>query len=259
MTSPSAQTVDRFECLGIRIEEIFVGPGEELPWHEHEALYIDFWMSGRMEGSWHDDTACHTLSLLPPGFRHRSRSLSPVRTLQVVVTPSEVRRLQDSIGPCWGPIVFESSYPVHVAHRLFRAFKSRDDLAELDLGSHLADLWHSAVGARARPDAGARWLSRLEELLRETYMSPISADAIAAQIGIDRSHMMREFRKARRQTMGGFVRSLRVEEACHLMRRGDQTFAEIAHTVGFADQSHMNRTMREALGVSPTEYARGVR
>jgi AraC family transcriptional regulator len=79
---------------------------------------------------------------------------------------------------------------------------------------------------------------------------------VAAAVGIHRSHLMREFRRTQRQTMGDFVRTVRLERACNLLRSSSLSFAEIAAEVGFSDQSHLNRTLKSQLGVTPGEYAR---
>ena len=43
----------------------------------------------------------------------------------------------------------------------------------------------------------------------------------------------------------------RVEQAKLLLHDGRMTIAEIAHEVGFADQSHLTRNFQRAFGVSP--------
>ena len=56
-------------------------------------------------------------------------------------------------------------------------------------------------------------------------------------------------------TAHGFVTQLRVVEARRLLAEGNPA-AEVAHVVGFADQSHLVRHFRAALGVTPGQYAR---
>ena len=78
---------------------------------------------------------------------------------------------------------------------------------------------------------------------------------LAQAAGLSAYHFMRCFRAATGVTAHGFVTQLRVVEARRLLAAGVSA-AEVAHAVGFADQSHLVRHFRAALGVTPGRYAR---
>ncbi len=65
---------------------------------------------------------------------------------------------------------------------------------------------------------------------------------------------MRCFRAATGVTAHSFVTQLRITEARRRLAEGEPA-AEVAHDVGFADQSHLIRRFRAALGVTPGQYA----
>ncbi len=78
---------------------------------------------------------------------------------------------------------------------------------------------------------------------------------LAQAAGLSTYHFMRCFRAATGVTAHGFVTQLRVAKARHLLAESDPA-AEVAHAVGFVDQSHLIRHFRAALGITPGQYAR---
>jgi AraC family transcriptional regulator len=65
---------------------------------------------------------------------------------------------------------------------------------------------------------------------------------------------MESFRQHFHCTVGDYVRRLRVEYAIHLLSTSDMSAAWIAHTVGFADQSHFCRTFKRLTGMTPLQF-----
>jgi len=76
---------------------------------------------------------------------------------------------------------------------------------------------------------------------------------VAAAVGVHPAHLMRSFRQHYRATIGGYVRKLRVDYACHLLSTSNASPAQVAYAVGFADQSHLHRTFKDFMGMTPTE------
>jgi AraC family transcriptional regulator len=59
-----------------------------------------------------------------------------------------------------------------------------------------------------------------------------------------------------RCTYGEYVRRIRLSRALERLRRNTQSIAEVAADTGFADQSHLTRTMTGLLGIAPAAYRR---
>ena len=53
---------------------------------------------------------------------------------------------------------------------------------------------------------------------------------------------------------GDYVRRLRVEYASRLLLSGDTPIGVIAHSAGFADQSHFSKTFRRLAGQTPAGF-----
>jgi AraC family transcriptional regulator len=67
------------------------------------------------------------------------------------------------------------------------------------------------------------------------------------------------FRRIHRQTIGDYLRALRVRQAANLMRRPDMPLARIAATLGFADQPHFTRIFGAVVGMTPSAFRRLLR
>jgi len=141
---------------------------------------------------------------------------------------------------------------------MYRAFSRRDELSDLELHGLLLEFWIAVSRVRLPQDANGSWLGRVERLLKDRYQESVSPYEIAQEVAVHPAHLMREFRRRHGCTVGEYVRAIRVERACELLRCSKLTCAEVAHTVGFADQSHFNRTFRQRLGVTPMEYVKQV-
>ncbi len=257
MKEPVAQIIDSLSVGDPRFETVHGDPGCSTPWHDHPVTYIDLYLEGVAKASWHSDVHAFTASVLPAGVMHRSLALTPVRTMQVIIPEAWI---SDS-GSCQlGPNTFDSSRPVHIAGKMAHALSRRDELSPIDLESLLLDFWAAATNSVLPPleRKGCHWLIRVEEYLEAHYSETICSQAIGRAVGVHPAHMMRQFRRAHRCTIGDYVRSLRIERACQMMRSSSLTLSEIAHEIGFADQSHFNRSFRSQMGVTPSAYGLAV-
>jgi AraC family transcriptional regulator len=104
--------------------------------------------------------------------------------------------------------------------------------------------------AQARPRATPAWLEHArEELLAELVAPPTIAE-LARRVGVHPIHLAQAFHRRWNLTPGRYVRSHRVFRAVELIARG-LGLAQVASEVGFADQSHMTRAIRDARKAAP--------
>ncbi|HCE8236856.1 TPA: helix-turn-helix transcriptional regulator, partial [Pseudomonas aeruginosa] len=87
---------------------------------------------------------------------------------------------------------------------------------------------------------------------------PPDLDGMAEQVGLSKYHLLRAFKKATGLSPRQWSMQLRTRRALGLLRRG-LAVGEVAHALGFADQSHLTRYFTSAYGISPGRYQRAVR
>lgn len=77
---------------------------------------------------------------------------------------------------------------------------------------------------------------------------------LATVAGLSPFHMIRSFRRQYGLAPAAFRNQLRVMEARRLLQNGEK-IADVAISVGFADQSHLTRLFQRILGTTPGIYA----
>lgn len=112
-------------------------------------------------------------------------------------------------------------------------------------------------GERAPPvlcTGGARASAhRAREYISAHACTRISLDEIASVVGISKYYLERIFRAEFGAPIHKYLKAARVERAISLIRDG-HNLAEIAASVGFADQAHMTRVFRSTWGFTPSAF-----
>ncbi|MGJ8695740.1 MAG: helix-turn-helix domain-containing protein [Verrucomicrobiaceae bacterium] len=116
------------------------------------------------------------------------------------------------------------------------------------------------IGITRPFDQGTTSLRKNEELgpslklLHQHYRENIAITELAKAANLSLSSFLRKFKATFNMTPKEYLRHLRVQEACHLIVRTTQTFAQISHHCGFADQAHFSREFSRILKEPPSAY-----
>lgn len=116
------------------------------------------------------------------------------------------------------------------------------------------------IGITRPFDQGTASLAKNDELgtalrlLHQRYRENIAITELAQVANLSLSSFLRKFKVTFNVTPKAYLRHLRVQEACHLIVRTTNTFAEIAHHCGFADQAHFSREFSRILKEPPSAY-----
>ena len=81
----------------------------------------------------------------------------------------------------------------------------------------------------------------------------ISIEEMAKKVNISSYHMIRKFASENGLTPHKFQMQCRVRKAQELLREGYKVI-DVAHMVGFCDQSHLDRVFKKQVGISPEQY-----
>ncbi len=129
---------------------------------------------------------------------------------------------------------------------------ARDDasgpVAVEGLATELTALLLRRLDGRATP--APAWLRPVREMLHDEPVPP-PVGVLATRAGVHRVHMARVFREHLGVTVSAYARRLRLERALRLLAESDLPIAAVAFRAGFADQSHLTRAVRAALGTTP--------
>lgn len=99
-------------------------------------------------------------------------------------------------------------------------------------------------------------LARVQSIIEERLDDPeLSVEALADQIGCDRSYLLRKLRTLTGETPSGLIRSLRLQRAEQLLRAGAGSVSEIAYAVGFKSVAHFSNAFFERTRERPSAFA----
>jgi AraC-like DNA-binding protein len=107
---------------------------------------------------------------------------------------------------------------------------------------------------RGRDRAEHAAVRRARTYLRERWDQRVTLAELSGVAGLSRFELVRRFRECSGVTPHAYQVNLRVEEARRRLSAGTPP-AEVAAECGFADQPHLNRVFKRAVGVSPGRYA----
>lgn len=111
-----------------------------------------------------------------------------------------------------------------------------------------------AFGAMAPATGEADWPDLLAAALRAD--PAISIGCWAADQGLQPETVSRGFLRAYGVTPAQYRLGVRIKGAVDSITRGGSPLAEVAFANGFADQPHMTRALKAAIGTTPAELRR---
>ena len=112
-------------------------------------------------------------------------------------------------------------------------------------------------GRRAPLSAPARaTLGRAEALIDGDHPSAQDSTALAKAVGVHPVYLARLFRRCHGVGISGYRRRRKVRSAIHRLAAPGVSLSEVAHSLGFSDQSHFGREFKGELGITPGRYRR---
>ncbi|MGH7754660.1 MAG: helix-turn-helix domain-containing protein [Vulcanimicrobiaceae bacterium] len=99
-------------------------------------------------------------------------------------------------------------------------------------------------------------LQRVLDYVRENVAADLSLAELASVAELSQSHFKVLFRNALGMPVHQYVIRQRVEHATELLLKGRLPLSEVALIAGFANQSHLARSMRRITGTTPREMIR---
>ena len=93
-------------------------------------------------------------------------------------------------------------------------------------------------------------------LLHARMAEPWTLDALAGEVHLSRSQLVRAFDATVGTSPMAYLRQMRVERMARLLVSTDLSVADAARSVGWTDAFYASRCFHAAYGISPTEYRR---
>jgi AraC family transcriptional regulator len=154
---------------------------------------------------------------------------------------------------------------IPIAERLRRLLLSgvHDELEFAGLVTALSDRVSLALigdepEARKMGWMTSRRLRLSLEQIEDQLATKLTVHALAASIGLSAGFFSRAFREAVGKPPHEYILDRRVACARQLLRSGAGNLAAIAQATGFSSHAHMTSVFRKRLGITPSDFAKGV-
>lgn len=111
------------------------------------------------------------------------------------------------------------------------------------------DVWRLPAGAQRHPAA-----LRAMELMERDLAHAWSLAELAADVAVERTHLVRLFRRSVGTPPMAYLNRRRAQVAAALLVRTDRPVAQIGARLGWADPAYFARRFRAVFGLSPSAY-----
>lgn len=239
-------------------------PQHVFPKHSHDEFVISTNIKGRenviLDRKSHDVTTGQ-LTLYNPAQVQSSEAASKEWAFaSIYIAPSDFASLTGLDKNA----VFERQFPQSqaLADKLIRFVNSAlvkdqsEDEIEVDLADLLLHLMELS-GAAAAPTEALRpyQVDAIAMRLMDEMSSPPSLHEIAMEHRTTPVNIVRAFTASFGVPPFLWLNIRRITEARHRLRR-QQTLADVAYDLGYADQAHFTRRFKAATGMTPAQFAR---
>ncbi len=131
------------------------------------------------------------------------------------------------------------------------AVKARITLLLVTLGRYvnMADTVHSS-----HPKEWGLVSATMRAVLDRFTEQDMTLETIAASLYISKSHLSRMFRKVMGESFTDYVRNIRIDFACELLRSTALTNEEIVGRCGLKDIPSFYRLFKTVMGITPFQY-----
>lgn len=92
--------------------------------------------------------------------------------------------------------------------------------------------------------------------MEDNYLNSIKLEELADKANLSIRHFNRLFKENYKTTPIDYIIKLRLEHACHLLKKSTCSITEIAVKSGFDDSNYFTRQFSKYIGITPKEYRR---
>lgn len=197
---------------------------------------------------------------LPGEEEHFAHPAGGDTCTSISLTPELWRALAGDAPRLDGSSLYVDSR-LDLAHRrLLAATRTADDTAE-ELVGLVAEVVQQAVTTTVpdgqRAGAGDRALvARARDVLGDDHPAAAGLIPLADLLGVSPYRLSRAFTRELGVSLTRYRNRVRVARALDRLGDRETSLADLAADLGFADQAHLCRTVREHLGYTPTAVRR---
>lgn len=261
-----------------------VYPGRCVPWHWHNAVELFYMESGELEystpggvlrfpagsGGLVNSNVLHMTRLCterrdnvqllhlfdPVLIAGMPGSLIDRKYVMPLTTASQIELI---------PLFPENSEHQEILELLRESFALQEEDAgyEIRLRQMLSEIWLKLLEAareqmkeRSVSNKSNEQIKQMMIYVQEHYGEKISIEQLANAAYVSERACYRIFQSCLHMTPTDYLISYRLQMACQMLAKGNQSLTDISHSCGLGTSSYFGKVFKENFGCTPTEYRR---
>ena len=236
-----------------------------MPTHSHAESELALVLSGQVQakcGRTEIQAGANTLAYTPPELAHSTNYLTEVRAFYISIRQSAWERLGASSPNLASMVDFCRATELQLAYRMLEEYRRADSFSAMMLEGLMLQLMATiARGPECFKEQGIpKWLLNARDYLHANFTQSPSLTSIAKVAGVHPGHLMRTFQLHFGESMGSYLRRLRIETACTRISclSAEESLGSLAAELGYADQSQFTRTFKKIMGQTPMQYRKSL-
>ena len=111
----------------------------------------------------------------------------------------------------------------------------------------------------ATDNSAAQLAREAKQLISEDLSQKLTIEEIAERLYVSRTRLCMSFKQQTGQSIGDYVKDLRIETAKHLLAETSKPIGEIAQDIGYMRQGSFSEAFKEVEGVTPNQWRKAHR
>ena len=104
------------------------------------------------------------------------------------------------------------------------------------------------------------FINDLLKLIEDNMQNPeLEVDFLCTRLNTSRTKLYQKIKGISGQSVGEFIKTIRLKKAIHIMTHEDVSLAEVADRIGLQSSSYFSRMFRKEYNTSPSEFVRALR
>lgn len=240
--------------------------------HHHRDYELYYLVKGERDYFIEDrffKVAAGDLVLIPRKVLHRTDGEGGLRYLvhfsgqflQKYFTPSTLDQIMEKLPFVFRPEAKEQSRVLAILEELLQEYsKSQREQVpynEALIAGYLYQLLFTmryTENAYVPYDYADERITRIVQYINENYSQINDIGQIAQQFFVSKYHLCRFFKKNLGIPLITYLNTIKIREACRMIKSSNDSLTQIAMQCGFNSSSYFCKVFKNERGISPTEY-----
>ncbi len=125
---------------------------------------------------------------------------------------------------------------------------------------HYVQDHYAEVKDLAHSDKDKKFIDKLIDIIESQLVNPdLDIDFLCLEIGMSRTKLYQKIKSITGQSIGEFIRTIRLKKAVQIMAHEDVLLTEVMYRVGIQTQSYFAKAFKKTYGKTPTQYLQDIK